>query len=480
MKKHIPALLLALCLLLAIPAQAAPETGFPRQRTYAGEFSDLDAGSPFYENVTALYELGIANGKAGGVFGLQDSLTVGQTVIFAARLRSLYRTGDPEAGPAAFDGGGEGLLAVPYLRYLQQEGVLGTELDGELENTATRAQTAHVLANALPEEVLPSVHDELVTVAYASRRCIPDVDEYTPYYQDILALYRKGVSAGSDAAGTFRPNEPISRGAAAAMLTRMADPALRVHPQWNLSGLHSAAGTTLADLVEPGAFVLSPSTREELESSVRYMLAQGGNQLAFYYPGVTAGEARQLMDQVLSIVKTYCEQSYNEVYCTRGGGIVTLTFTAAGAGKELAGYRAAAMEAAIAVHDKLWNEGVLRLDMTEMDKARIYYEWICRNCAYDYQAGNDSLSHIPYNLFVNHTAVCDGYTGAYNLLLKLEGIRCTSYISDDHIWTVAVLDGTEYHIDTTWGGVGSSVNYSYFAMTPQQSLAVHAQGGQPA
>ncbi len=80
---------------------------------------------------------------------------------------------------------------------------------------------AHVLANTLPEEALPPVHADLVTQAYASRQFITDVTEYTPYYQDILTLYRTGVSVGSDAAGSFLPDQPITRGAAAAMLTRM-------------------------------------------------------------------------------------------------------------------------------------------------------------------------------------------------------------------------------------------------------------------
>ena len=59
--------------------------------------------------------------------------------------------------------------------------------------------------------------------------------------------------------------------------------------------------------------------------------------------------------------------------------------------------------------------------------------------------------------------------------MKLEGIRCSTIIQGDHIWTVATLDGTEYHIDTTWGDSGSEVSYDYFAMPPQQSLAVHAR-----
>lgn len=131
------------------------------------------------------------------------------------------------------------------------------------------------------------------------------------------------------------------------------------------------------------------------------------------------------------------------------------------------------MNAAIAVHDQLWATGQLTANMTEWEKARVYYTWICDNCVYDYQAGDDSISHIPYGLFQNGTAVCDGYTGAYNLLLKLEGIQCTALSNSSHIWTVATLDGTPYHIDTTWGDSGSTISYAFFAMTPEQSRIYH-------
>lgn len=165
MKTRILALALTFSLLLGVPALAAENStdNFVRSKTYAGEFSDLSAGSVFYENVAALYEYGLSVGKGDGTFGLKDSMTVGQIVIFAARIRSLYRTGDAEAGPNAYGGDGDTSTAARYLRYLQAEGVLGTELDGSLTATATRAQVAHVLANTLPAEVLPTVNDELVT-----------------------------------------------------------------------------------------------------------------------------------------------------------------------------------------------------------------------------------------------------------------------------------------------------------------------------
>lgn len=474
MKKHIP-LLLALCLLLTVPALAAEDSmdNFVRSKTYAGQFSDLSAGSVFYDNVSALYEYGLSVGKPNGTYGLKDSLTVGQAVIFAGRIRSLYRTGDAELGPAAYRTDKQS-TAEPYLRYLQTEGILGTELDGQLTQAATRAQMAHVLANLLPQEALPPINNGLVTEGYATHRFITDVTEYTPYYQDILSLYRTGVCAGVDAYGTFLPDSAITRGAAAAMLTRLADPSLRITLDWDLSYAYSARGTTLASLVEPGTYVPSPTTADEIDGDVRYMLSRGESTLTLRYAGLSAVKARQVMQQALASVKLRCEQGYNAVSCSYSSlGEMTLTFSAAGAGDRVQAYRTTAMETAIAVHDQLWADRQITADMTDLEKARVYYTWICDNCVYDYQANDESLSHTPYSLFALGTAVCDGYTGAYNLLLKLEGIDCISLSNNSHIWTVAELDGTEYHIDTTWGDSGRVIDYSYFAMTPAQSRAEH-------
>ena len=477
MKTRILALALAFSLLLGVPVLAAEDStgNFVRSKTYAGEFSDLTEDSVFYDNVTALYEYGLSLGKSDGTFGLKDSMTVGQIVIFAGRIRSLYRTGDAEAGPSAYGGDGDASTAVRYLRYLQSEGVLGTELDNSLTSPATRAQVAHVLAGTLPAGVLPEVNDQLVTEGYASRKFITDVTEYTDYYRDILYLYRTGISVGTDATGSYLPDQPITRGAAAAMLTRMVDPSLRLTPAWDLESVWSAAGTTLGGLVEPGKYITSPTTAEEMDESIRYMLSNDQSTLTLRYSSVNAMSARKIMDQALSIVKTYVEQCYNSVTCRYSDtGEVTLTFSASTAGTAIQTYREETMAAAIAVHDEMWASGQITAAMTEYEKAKVYYTWICDNCVYDQGAADTSLSHIAYNLFHEGTAVCDGYTGAYNLLLKLEGIECTALANSTHIWTVATLDGTQYHIDTTWGDSGSVIDYDYFAMTPAQSWTYHS------
>ena len=469
MKKRI--LALALALSLVTPALAVQEEPFRRVRTYEGQFSDLTADSVFYDNVSALYEYGLSVGQSDGSFGLTDPLTVGQAVIFAGRIRSLYRTGDPEAGNRAYGGDG-GPLAPGYLRYLQAEGVLDHTLDDALSQTATRAQMAHVLANLLPEEVLPPTHDTLVTQTHSAGLAITDVTEQTPYFQDILDLYRKGISLGSDETGSFLPASSITRGAAAAMLTRLVDPTLRVTPSWATA----PSIPTLASLVEPGRYISSPATEEELSQSVRWMLASGSSRLELYYPGISAMQARQLMEQALSIVKRFCEQSYNSVTCTYNlAGQVVLTFSAVErSSQETAAYRQSALEAALAVQKRLRREGLLTDGMNERERARVLYAWVCENCVYDYDAGETSLSHIPYSLFTRGTAVCDGYTGAYNLLLKLEGIDCYALSNQGHIWTVATLDGEEVHIDTTWGDSGPVAgDPHYFAMTPKQSWQEH-------
>lgn len=473
MKRRIPALLLAAALLLTVPARAAQDTqeNFVRGKVYSGQFSDLTAASPFYDNVAALYEYGLSVGRADGTYGPQDPMTLGEVVIFAGRIRSIYRTGDGEAGPAACGRDGEA-ISWRYLRYLQAEGVLGQELNARLAEPATRAEVAHVLSGVLPD--LPLINDQMVTEGYASRRFITDVTEQTPYYQDILYLYRTGLSVGSDETGSFLPAAAVTRGAAAAMLTRMVDPALRLKLDWVLRDT-GGYGRTLADLVPPGDYIPDPGTLEEMDRAVRYMLSGNSSVLALQYSGITPAQAQRVMNQALALVKTYCEQCYNTVQCTYNqSGRVTLAFSASDLGERTRAYREETMAAALDIRERLWESGQLTSSMSETEMARVYYVWICENCTYDNGAGDKSVSHIPYGLFANGTAVCDGYTGAYNLFLKLEGIDCTALSNSGHIWTVALLDGEEVHIDTTWGDTDDRVDYSFFAMTPAQSWAQHS------
>ena len=471
-----------LCLILALgalPARAAGSmANFVALRSYDGRFADVEEDDWYYANVAALYELGLTNGQSDVSFGPRSSVTLGEAAAFAARLRSLYVSGDPEAGAAAYPLEEGDAWYAGYVRYLTALGIVDSAFAASYDGDATRAQVAHLIANTLPASEFSQPNALAVNMGYALRAYITDVDEYTPYQQEILQLYRWGIVTGSDSQGSYYPNRAITRGELTALLTRLADPALRVTLDWDLSAYYSAKGTTYQDLVEPGTLRRSHSLTDEdaIDGNLRYMLSRGESVLTLQLEAkdVTQDNVTALMNRYLTAMRRYLEQSYNAVNCTYSAstGRVTLRFySSIFSDALLPSARSATLERAIAVHDMLWQTGVVTADMTDYEKARAYFTWVCENCAYDHRATSSSVAHTAYSLFEMGSAVCDGYTAAYNLLLKLEGIACTTQSTEDHIWTVATLDGVTCHIDTTWGSQTGTVRYQYFAMTPEQSLA---------
>lgn len=477
-KRYAAALALAAALLLgafSTPAQAQEAEGFTPIRAYTEQFADVSASAWYYDAVKALYELGLTNGKgAEDRFDPDGDLTVAEVVAMAARLRSLYETGDSEAGPAAWSGGA---WYLPYASYLRERGALGNELEGAYDRPATRAEMAHVLAGALPRSFLEPVNRKAVSEGHAGGQYIRDVTGDTPYQADILLLYEWGVAGGADQTGSFLPGENISRCQAAAMVARLAYSGLRLTLDWVIVPAYSSQGVTMADLVKSdGTFYAAPEAdnREQIDADVRYMLSRGEREITLEYPAnaLTREKVNELLSAFLEGVRQYAEQTYNNINVSFSirTGFIRLSFSSSFYGEELVErYREETMAYAIAAHDAMWEEGMITEEMSEYEKARVYYAWICGSCRYDHTYAG--MSHTGYRLFHEGIAVCDGYTAAYNLLLKLEGISCGTSSTADHIWTVAELDGTSCHIDTTWGDQSYGVEYKYFAMTEEAAFA---------
>lgn len=478
MKRRIYTLALTAAMLLSVlPAQARAAGGSVPSAVYEGQFSDVAASAWYYEDVKALYELGLARGKGDGdIFDPDGALTVAEVITMASRLRSLYETGGSESGRDMYGIGG-GAWYLPYLRHLIAEGVIGEELKGRYDRPATRAEAAHVMAGALPEELFSPVNRETVAAGRASGQYLRDVGENTPYWEDILLLYDWGIAGGAGGTGSFQPEEPISRCQAAAMVVRLAYEERRLTLDWEILPSYSRKGTVMADLVSSdGSFYEDPALgdREKIDADIRYMLSRGERTIRLQYPPGTVNKdfAEELTQAFLSAARNYVEQTYNYVQVSYSSnvGYVLLTFGSSLYPEDRVDYyRDATMEYALAVHDGLWESGALTEDMTDYDKARVYFAWICGYCRYDHTSAD--MSHTGWRAFAEQLAVCDGYTAAYNLLLKLEGIDCGTYSTADHIWTVAELDGRTCHIDTTWGDQSYGVEYRYFAMTEADALA---------
>lgn len=469
MKKPVSLLLaLALLLCLATPTAAA----FTRVRSYDGRFADVSGEAWYAPYVTALYEYGLTEGRDNGYAPAAD-VTLGELAAFAARVRAGH---EGKTIPAA--AAGEAWYA-PYLAFLRACPDAPEELLARPEAVATRAEMAGLLAAALPGGTLSEPNADLVTDAYASGDYITDVTEYTPYQRQILQMYRQGLLNGTDARGSFCPEQSVTRAEIAALLARMLDESLRVTPGWQL--YPTAAAQSFGALVSaPASVNRAPAADDSaaIDALVRDMLAQETNVLSLQYPAaLNTASLQALSDALVRGVKKYCEQMYDSVSCRAySNGSVTVVFScgAFADDTQLALRRDETFRRALAVHDELWSSGVLTMDMTEYERAEVYYRWVCASCVYDhYGADPDAVSHTTYGALFNGRAVCDGYTGLYNLLLRLEGIDCYALFNTEHIWTVATLDGAPYHIDATWGDQSYGAELNYFAMTAEESYARH-------
>lgn len=184
----------------------------PRVKEYTpGQFTDIAPDAWCADNVKAAYELGIMGGKSETVFDAEDNLTVAQAIVMACRLHSAYVRDD-----AQFEAGSP--WYAPYLDYAREHGIQCEY--SAYDVPATRAQFAVICGSALPDSYLPAIGS-------VQDGAIPDVPTDASYYEAVYRLYRAGVLAGNDALGTFTPGRSITRGAAAALVSRLADPELR-------------------------------------------------------------------------------------------------------------------------------------------------------------------------------------------------------------------------------------------------------------
>ena len=214
------ALFLALTMLLCtLPTSAAEsrEWLIPKVKD-SPSFADV-TGTWCESYVETVYQVGLMEGKSTTKFDAASPLTGAQITVITARLHSLLRGGDGVL-PAPGEGEAWYQPAVNYLRsHCEDDSVreILRRFDWTALNFAnepcTRLCFVSMLAGVLPEP-LPAINEV---------RIVPDSTDTR-----VLAFYRAGILNGSDAYGTFGESASLARGAAAAMLARLADPAQRL------------------------------------------------------------------------------------------------------------------------------------------------------------------------------------------------------------------------------------------------------------
>ena len=175
-------------------------------------YSDVDEskwyGTQKQGVVRQAVRLGIMAGRGHSRFAPDDSITLAEVVKMAAVTHSIYMGDgyvfDQKQGEHWWD---------TYLTYAVFSGILSAKDFADLQQTASRAQMAHVFARALPETELEALHTNVN---------IPDVSDSAPYAAEIRLLYQAGVLQGRGTDGRFAPDSNISRAEAAAIIARVA------------------------------------------------------------------------------------------------------------------------------------------------------------------------------------------------------------------------------------------------------------------
>ncbi|MCL2160088.1 MAG: S-layer homology domain-containing protein, partial [Oscillospiraceae bacterium] len=180
-----------------------------------GTFEDVD--NAWYEqNVAIVYECGLMLGYGNGFFGAQNTITVVEVITVAARVHSIYLSGfvvpmtsslPPETAP----------WYAGIMEYAIANGIVKADDFSEADygRAATRAEMAYVFSKTLPPEEFPA--QNIVN-------SIPDVPNTLKYAKEIHTMYKAGIISGVDEAGTFLPNNNITRAEAAAIISRVIFP----------------------------------------------------------------------------------------------------------------------------------------------------------------------------------------------------------------------------------------------------------------
>ncbi|MCI9582172.1 MAG: S-layer homology domain-containing protein [Clostridium sp.] len=248
---------------------AAGLDGFEKVNVYTeGQFNDVPSSGWYAGYIQTACEYGLMDGVSDTSFNPEGNLTVGEAVEAACRLHRSYH-------------GNHTVLTdgtpwyQPYVDYAVRNHIIQSEGAYDYESPVTCSDFALFISRALPDDALPQVNDikdgdipglsfgspyHDATAALENAGVVQVNNSIQMFYimlslekslgvsngsftlsesnEAVYRLYRAGVMTGDDAYGTFSPQGAVTRGCAAAILSRTAEPSLR---QYGVPGQRRAA-----------------------------------------------------------------------------------------------------------------------------------------------------------------------------------------------------------------------------------------------
>lgn len=177
-----------------------------RVKTYqAGQFDDVKTTDWYADAVKGIYEYGLMVGTGATTFSPNKTITAPEIYLLFARFDSLLN-------------GGDGVIAGEDWTTSGKNFLTGHGKAIELQESENGSVSRAYIIGQLAQIINVSELKQLNNVV-----SVPDIDRDTPYYAEILQLYKAGVLTGSDEYGTFNPMAYISRAELSAILVRVLD-----------------------------------------------------------------------------------------------------------------------------------------------------------------------------------------------------------------------------------------------------------------
>ena len=107
--------------------------------------------------------------------------------------------------------------------------------------------------------------------------------------------------------------------------------------------------------------------------------------------------------------------------------------------------------------------------MSDVEKVLAIHNYIVSHTAY----GAGANAYDAVGVLVDHVAVCDGYSKAFQLFMDVLEIPCVRFTGTaggmSHAWNAVQLGGAWYHVDVTWDDptpdTPDRISYQYFLVT---------------
>ena len=99
-----------------------------------------------------------------------------------------------------------------YVNYAIEKGIIKDTDFTSYSTPATRGEMAYIFSHCVSRDDLVEINDNVA---------VPDVYDDYKYADEIKALYKSGVIAGSDEIGRYYPERDISRAEVAMIVARL-------------------------------------------------------------------------------------------------------------------------------------------------------------------------------------------------------------------------------------------------------------------